>query len=295
MHHDGTFVTGWPRSLPAIPESPSLRDFVSSPAIGDVDRDGQLDIALGWLNGNVYLWTGATAQPHGGFPADLSDDGAGFAQYMRSPTIGNIDGDPDLEIVLPCGDAKLYAVNSDGTAVAGFPIPSEGVTHGSVAVWDVDGDGSVNLIVQTDAPILHVYDFFDVEFRLDEHPWPMFRHDARKTGCRLTPITTGAGDSIGSTSRAIASVYPAYPNPFSSSRVALSFVVPEDGDEVRVRVFDVGGRVVRQLARGRFPGGRFRIEWDGRTSDGTRLAAGVYFARVEIGERTFVEKLTILP
>jgi hypothetical protein len=295
MHHDGTFVTGWPRSLPAIPDSPSFRDFVSSPAIGDVDRDGRLDIALGWLNGNVHLWTGATAQTHGGFPADLSDDGSGFAQYMRSPIIGNIDGDPDLEIVLPCGDAKLYAVNSDGTAVAGFPISSEGVTHGSVALWDVDGDGSVNLIVQTDAPILHVYDFFDVAFRIDEHPWPMFRHDARKTGCLRTPITTGVGGPSGSPTGAIASVHPAYPNPSSSSRVTLAFEVPAGGDEVRVRVFDVGGRVVRQLARGRFPEGRYRIEWDGRTSDGTRLAAGVYLARVEIGGRVFVQKLTIVP
>jgi hypothetical protein len=51
---------------------------------------------------------------------------------------------------------------------------------------------------------------------------------------------------------------------------------------------------VRELAHGRFPAGRFEISWDGRTAAGTAIAPGVYLARVEIADRTFVQKLTFV-
>jgi hypothetical protein len=295
LNDDGSVVPGWPQTLPGVDDSETtIRDFLSSPAVADVNRDGRLDIALGWLSGLLYLWTGENGAPHAGFPADLTGDGTPFDQYIRSPVIGNLDADPEREIVVSSGAARVYAVNADGSQAPGFPIQLEGVTHGSVAIWDLDGDGNVNMVVQTDAPIVRAYDLFDAPFAIEDQSWPMFRHDQRKTGNRRTPVTIGvdSGPGTGAASDA-PRVFAAHPNPFSP-RVSLRFITPAGGEHVRIRVFEVSGREVRTLADGRFPQGSYRIAWDGRDAAGRPLAPGVYFVRTDVGPASSVQKVTML-
>ncbi len=292
LNHDGSVYPGWPKTLTALPSSGGgLRDFMSSPAVGDLDGDTNVEVVVGWLDGLVYAWTASTATLLPGFPADVSNTGTEFDDYLRSPIVGNIDADPELEVVISGGDARLHAVNHDGTVVGGFPISTGGIVFGSAAMWDLDQDGSVNLIVQTNAPELSVYDFTNVTFDHTQYPWPMFRNNRRKNGLYTPPNPLDTGGGPGRTP-VVAAVHAARPNPFTP-RTTLPFDVPDGGAPVSVRVFDVKGREVRVLADGTFPSGQFQINWDGRTSTGQRLAPGVYFARVEIGSEAFVQKLTL--
>jgi hypothetical protein len=264
---------------------------MSSPAIGDLDGDTNLDIVLGWMNGEVYAWRGSGGTLLSGFPTDVSDAGIEFNDYMRSPLLGNIDADIDVEIVVSSGDAKIYAINDNGTLAAGFPVATPGVVFGSAALCDLDQDGKVNLVVQSDSPVVTVFDLSNVPYNAVEQPWPMFRHNRRKNGYFTPPSALDAGDPPATPSAA--ALHAARPNPFAP-RVSLPFDVPAGGGDVRVRVFDVKGRVARTLADGHFPAGRFEISWDGRTETGMRLAPGVYFARVEIGAQAFVQKVTMV-
>lgn len=76
----------------------------------------------------------------------------------------------------------------------------------------------------------------------------------------------------------------ASPNPFRGS-ARLSFVVPDaEGAEVELGMFDVAGRRVASLARGRFGPGSHVVQWDGRGVDGVRARAGMYFVRGRIGQ-----------
>ncbi len=106
----------------------------------------------------------------------------------------------------------------------------------------------------------------------------------------FTTPTPGASNG---TARASAIVYPARPNPFAPS-VHIAFDVPLGGDPVRVRVYDVAGREVCRLADAFLPAGFVDLSWDGRTVRGGRLPSGVYFTRIDIGDHTFVQKLTML-
>jgi hypothetical protein len=74
-------------------------------------------------------------------------------------------------------------------------------------------------------------------------------------------------------------VWMTWPNPFFD-RVAMSFVLPAAAT-VRTRVYDLGGRVVADLGSASLPEGPHQITWDGRTSEGRQLGAGIYFIRVE--------------
>jgi hypothetical protein len=53
-------------------------------------------------------------------------------------------------------------------------------------------------------------------------------------------------------------------------------------DRVRVRLYDVTGRLVRTLADRTFqPGSDYSLTWDGSDNGGNQVARGVYFARIE--------------
>jgi photosystem II stability/assembly factor-like uncharacterized protein len=71
---------------------------------------------------------------------------------------------------------------------------------------------------------------------------------------------------------------PPSPNPFRRA-ATLAFSLPRAG-LVRVAVFDVGGRLVRELWAGERAAGRHELTWDGRDAAGRAVASGVYLARV---------------
>ena len=83
------------------------------------------------------------------------------------------------------------------------------------------------------------------------------------------------------------------PNPFDAT-TSISFDVPAAGGDVSIAVFDVGGRLVQTLVSGPQPGGRHSVRWDGRDATGRAVASGVYFYRMDAGELSRTEKVTLL-
>jgi hypothetical protein len=75
------------------------------------------------------------------------------------------------------------------------------------------------------------------------------------------------------------------PNPFRSS-TSFTLTVPEGAETLRLAVYDVLGREVAVLAEGVLAPGEHPL-----TLDGARLAAGVYFVRLETQRQTESLKL----
>ncbi len=81
------------------------------------------------------------------------------------------------------------------------------------------------------------------------------------------------------------------PNPFrSESRIRFE---ARRGVPYRLTVHDVAGRRVRTLAREPGSGAAFRT-WDGRDDAGRRVAAGVYFVRLEAADEAITRKAVYL-
>jgi hypothetical protein len=83
------------------------------------------------------------------------------------------------------------------------------------------------------------------------------------------------------------------PNPFTRE-ASVSFGLPSR-EQVRVRVYDVGGRLVRDLADGVLPAGWHVVTWDGRSDGGTVAPAGLYFCLLETSRERRTRKLAFLP
>lgn len=78
-----------------------------------------------------------------------------------------------------------------------------------------------------------------------------------------------------------------YPNPFNPITI-ISYTVPHD-QKVVLKVYDVLGREVRQLVDEYKTAGRYSV-----TFDGSDLASGVYFYRIEAGKLHMVGKLLLM-
>ena len=81
-------------------------------------------------------------------------------------------------------------------------------------------------------------------------------------------------------------LYPVFPNPFNTSTI-LTFTLAEK-DELRISLYDVQGRFIRDLVNGSFPAGIYRID-----IDGSELTSGVYFARMTAGNISATVKLVL--
>ncbi len=74
---------------------------------------------------------------------------------------------------------------------------------------------------------------------------------------------------------------PPYPNPFNP-RTRLRFEIAHPG-AVELALYDQRGRKVAELLRGReLPAGRHAVVWEGRDSRGSKVASGVYYARLKL-------------
>jgi hypothetical protein len=71
---------------------------------------------------------------------------------------------------------------------------------------------------------------------------------------------------------------PNYPNPFSPS-TSVRFVIPARA-HVDLAIYDVAGRLVRQLVDGELGGGEHAVSWDGKDAAGADAASGIYFCRL---------------
>jgi flagellar hook assembly protein FlgD len=80
-----------------------------------------------------------------------------------------------------------------------------------------------------------------------------------------------------------------WPNP-SRDRMEIRFELPQRAKTV-VSVYDVQGRKVASLLEGEIDAGAHRTVWDGRTTRGSRAAAGTYFLRLQSGGREETAKL----
>ncbi len=117
---------------------------------------------------------------------------------------------------------------------------------------------------------------------IDYTPWTDETHSGVYSDC------TGVPDEVG---RPFASYN--YPNPFNPS-TTIRYSVPAPGGAVRLRIYDLSGRLVRTLVSEERAGGEYAAVWFGRDDSGREMGSGVYFYRLEIGSESFERKMVML-
>ncbi len=88
----------------------------------------------------------------------------------------------------------------------------------------------------------------------------------------------------------------AYPNPFSPVThefVRIKYELKKQGN-VRIRIFDFGMNLVREIENNSFPIGTYEAIWDGVDGNGRQVANGPYIYTVEMPEETANGKILLV-
>ncbi len=130
----------------------------SSVAVTDLDGDGVKDIVV--ASDELYAWRGDGSEFLDG-DGDPRSDGVyaidGTGGYRCSPAIGEVDGDPDLEIVAAAWTNvgtdlnpvyEVFVWNAeDGTVASGWPAVTKRFCWASPVLADLDNDGRSEVII----------------------------------------------------------------------------------------------------------------------------------------------------
>jgi hypothetical protein len=160
----------------------------SSPAVGDVNGDGYLEVIIGSRNGNVYSlsydFTYNRVTQNWAFHTD--------GPVVSSPALAN-RGHGRLDVYIGSYDHRLYLLNGvTGQEIAQFDSGQPVKT--SPAVADVDGDGHLDIFFTSGGDLEEewrsaectsiFWSLKDIGSDVSAYAmeWPMFRHDPERTG-----------------------------------------------------------------------------------------------------------------
>ena len=128
VNSDGDTLNGFPVSLGSQ---------IGGVAVADIDLDDTLEIVATGFNKLISVYDV--------FGKHEWNRHTGF--YITAlPAIGNLDDDPELEVVVGSYDQNLYALNHDSTDVSGFPFATGQILHNGVSLADLDADGRDDIV-----------------------------------------------------------------------------------------------------------------------------------------------------
>jgi hypothetical protein len=137
IRNDGTPMPGWPKVI---------RPVWSSPALADLDQDGDFEIIVqegdpGSQGNRMWVWH-HDGSAMAGWPVVIAQEG----QSSRcSPAVADLDADGTLEIITLTGDGLLHIFTPAGMDLAGWATGAVQPIS-SPAVIDLDGDDEQEIV-----------------------------------------------------------------------------------------------------------------------------------------------------
>lgn len=163
----------------------------SAPGLGDLDGDGDLEIAIGGAElvdltctrPRLFVFRSDGSSPPG-FPVDLPNPGGGICPVIAPIVMADLNGDKAPEILVKYRN-MVSAYAGDGSLVEGFPyaLSDDGISSDSApgpAVDDVDNDGELELVFMSTSGRVAYFDTMETTSK-ESRPWPMTKHDPHGT------------------------------------------------------------------------------------------------------------------
>lgn len=284
---------------------------------GDVDGGGDnwlvgapSDDTAGLNAGQVYLYGGTNTipvviGPQGGGTAPVAEDQWGFS---LDGLLADLDGDTQHEFIVgaPTGNADnnaergVLALVSSGSRIVAAPdvrlagtrrtgtsveISFDATIHGNVDQLSLLNEGRT--VARWGAGIEATARGLRAVVPVAE-----LRSDVVVLQWTVDGFAGAREFNLPSVISRIPTLHPASPNPFNP-RTTLAVELPE-ATRVRLRIYDLRGRVVRELLDEELPAGLTPVEFDGTDSRGRRLSSGSYVAVLQADEFRAARRLTLV-
>ena len=152
---------------------------------------------------------------------------------------------------------------------------------------DIDNDGDLEIVVGSSSG-LDVIDIKSSAELMDN--WSVYRGTINRAGVYDASVMAAEGNKdILPKSFYVSSNYP---NPFNPT-TNFYIDVPASG-KLAVRIFDVNGRLVKELINTQVNAGRVQGQWSGKNEFDMLSPTGIYFLHVETATNYHVQKLALI-
>jgi len=183
MNNLGVDLTGWPVSF-------EEHWMFNAPAISDIDSDGIKEVITcergTSTSGFLHIINLDGTPLNSNWPLELP----GNLAFTHS--IGDVNNDGNMDIVISISSGSLYALNTDGSILNGFPLvtPNKSFSYQSPILVDLNGDKKLEIFGSRhgDDPDYYVVKW-DGSYM---NGWPV-----ESVGWRYSPPTAGDSNDDG--------------------------------------------------------------------------------------------------
>jgi len=314
------------------PDSSQFGTFLLDFRCGSIRILNQHDLRVGDLNfngysfeiGDVLVLANHLIDPDG-YPFNLaqmwaSDVNADSARatiadlifminvingIQYNPKVGPLEGENPVEFIIDQdepGQAKLI-LDTDfdiGGFLIDLPIP-EGIDYR----LSFNNDLGMEFRTYELPGLLRVCAYSLTANRIAAGETEILTIELPERNISVRPSAVSVSDASGSLATALTrqvaplpvqfGITSCYPNPFNPT-VSIEFALPAAA-EVSLNIYDLAGRLVKEIAAGQFEAGYHQAIWNGESSAGEKVSSGIYFARLNaFGDNltTSIQKLVML-
>jgi hypothetical protein len=211
-------------------------------------------------DGTIWLETEFAAEPYSDVDVHLDFELFRYVAdiaFMPVVAVGVLDPEREVDFsALPVPSAEGWTLHSYDQRISTGPYDRVHAALGLTVGWETPGTLFLDLI----------------RLEATHHP-PAGIEPGERSGEREVELLQNR------------------PNPMGPL-TTIAYRLAQAGD-VRLRIFDAGGRYITTLRDGREPAGFHETHWNGTDATGRPMASGVYFYRLEAPGRDESRKLLL--
>jgi len=246
----------------------------------DINRNSELDIVFITTNGQLYACR-QDGSDISGFPVNTG------VFYNCPPLAADIDRDNRYEIILQSNLNSIQIYNNDGTGMSGFPFNMNYNGSTPATLTDFDGDGNYELVTGYSNGVLVVKLRRNMG-NLDA--WTVYRGSLNRQGSFSATGFVGNSEELVISDRFFTSNYP---NPFKDN-TTISFSLPKAVNNVSLTIYNSKGQKVKNIIQGNIGKGEHSFIWNGADNYGKPVSSGIYFYRLQAGDKQLTRKMLML-
>lgn len=187
------------------------------------------------------------------------------------------EGNAEQAVVIADPAGVIFGFDFQGNPLPDFPISVGDSLATSPALLDIDGDGDIELAAVTQTGWVYAWDF-PTKVTAGNAPFVWYQYLGTPEN-QNHPVETDLRQSPGSAAQN-ANLLPAervfnWPNPATENVTFIRYWLGAPA-EVRIKIYDAAGDLVKTLTGSGFPNTYNEVRWD--LSD---VQSGVYIARIE--------------
>ncbi len=198
-----------------------------------------------------------------------------------------IPKDPQLDSLFIYSELNREIMSSLETGIPEFKL------------WDFVLETQILNAVTLEFGLLDIPEGYHADIQIDGNSWNQLTSGNYIYSIIPSQIGTISGSIIVSNNVAssddivsIAYDFINFPNPFNPS-TKIRFNVPEES-KVELSIYNIKGQKVRTLCKEILPSGNHEYMWEGKNNYNYAVASGIYFIRLDNGEKTKVRKVLLL-